>query len=218
MMAIQPISALSPGRSNCSGESRRKAGMAITRSPVSASLAQLRSSTTKTSGLSLSLRIASSFSAARFFEQNLAAARHERRDGAVGADVAISFAASLDGAKTVWARRQGQIKALGRLRRNLALKLDVPRGAGAEHAHLAVQRRTNPRLGMEGQLDVAAEIALVVDVARGAMRAFGQVLQSAHAGLRAAAARAEQLPSHRHHALPRRGQKQLHGVVRRGRP
>src|ERR1700722_14652163 len=71
---------------------------------------------------------------------------------------------------------------------------------------------------MEGQLDVAAEIALVVDVAGGAMRAFRQVLQSAHAGLRAAAARAEQLPSHRHHALPRRGQKQLHGEVWRGRP
>ena len=34
--------------------------MAITRSPVSASRAQLRFSTTKTSGLSLSLRIASS--------------------------------------------------------------------------------------------------------------------------------------------------------------
>ena len=71
---------------------------------------------------------------------------------------------------------------------------------------------------MESQLDVAAEIAFVVDVARGAMRAFGQVLKSAHAGLRAAAARAEQLPSHRHNALPRRRQKQLHRMVGWGRP
>ncbi len=218
MMAIQPISALSPGRSNCSGESRRKAGMAITRSPVSASLAQLRSSTTKTSGLSLSLRIASSFLRARFLKQNVGATRHERRDDAVGADVAISLVAGLDGAKAVWAGRQRQIKTLGGARRNLALKLDVPRGALAEQAHLPVREGTNPRRGVESQLDVAAEIALVVDVARGAMRAFGQVLQSAHAGLRAAAARAEQLPSHRHDALPRRGQKQFHGVVWRGGP
>ena len=128
--------------------------------------------------------------AVRSFKQNLAAARHERRDDAVGADVAINFAARLDGPKTVRPRRQGEIKGLGRLRRNLALKLDVPRRARAEHAHLPVRQRTNPRLGMEGQLDVAAEIALVVDVAGGAMRAFRQFLKSAHAGLRAAAARA----------------------------
>src|SRR4029077_17881994 len=116
-------------------------------------------------------------SAVRFFEQDLTAARHERRDGAVRADVTISLAASLDRAKTISALAQRQIKTLGRLRRNLALKLDVPRGARAEHAHLPIQRRTNPRLGVKSQLDVAAEIALVVDVARGAMRAFGQVLQ-----------------------------------------
>src|SRR5271157_1683019 len=42
------------------GQSRRKTGMAITRSPVSASWAQLRFSTTKTHGLSLSLRITNS--------------------------------------------------------------------------------------------------------------------------------------------------------------
>ena len=57
-------------------------------------------------------------SAVRFFEQNLTAARHEGRDGAVRAYVAISFSASLDGAKTVRPRRQGQIEGLGRLCRN----------------------------------------------------------------------------------------------------
>ncbi len=136
----------------------------------------------------------------------------------IGADVAIRFGASLDGAKTVGARRQREVKGLGGMRRNLALKLDVPRGALAEQAHLPVREGTNPGRGMESQLDVAAEIALVVDVARGAMRAFGQVLQPAHAGFRAAAARAEQLPSHRHDALPRRRQEHLHSVVWRDRP
>ena len=50
------------------------------------------------------------------------------------------------------------------------------------------------------------------------MRAFRQVLQPAHARLRAAAARAEQLPSHRHDALPRRREKQFHRLVGRRRP
>ena len=50
------------------------------------------------------------------------------------------------------------------------------------------------------------------------MRAFGQVLQPAHAGFRAAATRAEQLPSHRHDAPPRRRQEQLDGVLGRRRP
>ena len=71
---------------------------------------------------------------------------------------------------------------------------------------------------MKSQLDVPVEIAFVVDVAREAMCAFRQVLKPAHAGLRAAAARAEQLPSHRHDALPRRRQKQLHRMVGWGRP
>jgi hypothetical protein len=52
-------------------------------------------------------------SAARFFEQNLTTARHEGRDGAVGADVAITLAAGLDRAKTIRPRRQGQVKGLG---------------------------------------------------------------------------------------------------------
>ena len=126
----------------------------------------------------------------RPFKQNVAAARHERRDDAVGADFAINFRAGLDGPKTVWARSQGEVKALARLRCNLGLTLDVPRSTLAEHAQLPVRQRTNPRLGMEGQFDVAAEIAFVVDVAGGAMRAFRQFVKSAHAGLRAAAARA----------------------------
>ncbi len=84
-------------------------------------------------------------SAARLFEQNVTAARHERRDDSVGADVAISFAAGLDGAKPVGARRQRQVKSLGGMRRNLALKLDVPRRALAEHAHLAVREADESR-------------------------------------------------------------------------
>ena len=218
MMAIQPISALSPGRSNCSGESRRKAGMAITRSPVSASLAQLRSSTTKARGLSLSLRIASSFlpfaSSSRMSEP---------RATSVGMIPSAPMSRSASSPASTVRKRYGpgandSSKTLGGARRNLALKLDMPRGALPEQTHLPVREGTNPRRGVESQLDVAAEIALVVDVAGGAMRAFGQVLQLAHAGLRAAAARAEQLPSHRHDALPRRGQEQLHRVVWRDGP
>ena len=45
--------------------------------------------------------------AARPLKQNVGAARYERRDDAVGADVAIGFGAGLDGPKTVWARSQG---------------------------------------------------------------------------------------------------------------
>src|SRR5208337_436436 len=40
----------------------------------------------------------------RPFEQNVAAARHERRDDTVRIDFAINFRAGLDGPKTVWAR------------------------------------------------------------------------------------------------------------------
>ena len=50
------------------------------------------------------------------------------------------------------------------------------------------------------------------------MRACRQVLKSAHAGLCAAAARAQKLPSHRHDALPRRREKQFHRLVGRRRP
>src|SRR5271157_4888306 len=128
--------------------------------------------------------------AIRPFKQNVTATRHERRDDPVAADFAVNFRARLDGPKTVWARSQREVKGPGRLRRDLALKLDVPRRALAEHAHLPVRQRTNPGLGMEGQLDVAAEIAFVVDVAGGAVRAFRQFAKLAHAGLRATAARA----------------------------
>src|SRR5271166_1249093 len=60
----------------------------------------------------------------------------------------------------------------------------------AEHAYFPVRQQTNPRLRMEGQFDIAAEIALVFDVAEGAMRAFRSFVKLVHAGLRAAAGRA----------------------------
>ena len=101
---------------------------------------------TKPSGRSLSLRIASSFSPLASSSTNVAAARHERRDDAVGADVAISFGASLDRAKTVGAGANARSKVLADCAATSALKFDVPRGALAEHAHLPRQR-ANPRLG-----------------------------------------------------------------------
>ena len=46
------------------------------------------------------------------------------------------------------------------------------------------------------------------------MRAFRQFVKPAHSGLRAAATRAQQIPTHRYDALPRRRQEQFDGVLR----
>ena len=135
--------------------------MAITRSPVSASSPQLRFSTTKTSGLSLSLRIASSFAPAAPSSKMSRPRATTIGTTQISDDIVIGFGGpGLDGPKTVWARSQREVKGPGRLRSHLALKLDVPRRPLAEQARLPVRQRTNPRLGMEGQLDIAAEIAL----------------------------------------------------------
>ena len=82
MMAIQPISALSPGRSNCSGQSRRKAGMAITRSPVSASWAQL-DPRRRTQAVVALVADRELIPAVRPFKQDIGAACYERRDDPV---------------------------------------------------------------------------------------------------------------------------------------
>ena len=106
MMAIQPISALSPGRSNCSGASRRKAGMAITRSPVNASrgpVAVLDDEDERPVALVADREF---IRVARFLKEDVAAACNELRDETVGADIAIGFAPGLDGSKTVGAGRQ----------------------------------------------------------------------------------------------------------------
>src|SRR5476649_46070 len=71
---------------------------------------------------------------------------------------------------------------------------------------------------MESQFDIAVEIAFVVDVARGAMRAFRQFLEPAHTGLRPAAAWAQQIPAHSDNSLPRRGEEQFDRMVRRDGP
>ena len=98
-------------------------------------------------------------------KRNIGTARRDLRDDAVGADIGIGFAAGLDGAKAIGAGRQCQRKAFVRPRRHLGLELDVRRGGLAEHAQLALRQRTKPRLGTKGELDVAGEIALVVDIA-----------------------------------------------------
>jgi len=45
------------------------------------------------------------------------------------------------------------------------------------------------------------------------MRAFRQFVEPAHAGLRPAAARAQQIPAHSDDAVPRRRQEQFDGMV-----
>ena len=86
-------------------------------------------------------------------------------DDPVGADVGIGAAAGLDGAKAVRARPQRHGEALARMRGDLRLEFDVRRRALPEQAQLAFRQRAQPRLGMEGQLHVAGEIAPVVDIA-----------------------------------------------------
>ena len=218
MMAIRPNLGIVARAQQLLGGEPTENGHGDHAFSVSASMAQLRFSTTKTSGLSLSLRIASWFPPLACSNKILASVRHHRRVIPSAPMSRSASAPTSTRAKPVGPRRQRRVKGLGRARRNLALKFDMPRGALAQHTHLPIRQRTYPGRGMESQLDVAAEIAFVVDVAREAMCAFRQVLKPAHAGLRAAAARAEQLPSHRHDALPRRRQKQLHRIVGLGRP
>jgi hypothetical protein len=113
--------------------------MAITRSPVSASLAQFAVLDHEDKGPIALVADRERVPAAPLLEQNVGAASHHRRHEAIGADVAIGFRAGLDRAKAVGARSEGELKDLGRLRGDLSLKLDVPHRALAEHAHLAVR-------------------------------------------------------------------------------
>jgi hypothetical protein len=81
--------------------------MAITRSPVSASWAPIAILDDEHQWPVALVADYELIAAARPFKQNVGAARHKRRDDAVGADFAIGFRARLDGPKTVWARSQG---------------------------------------------------------------------------------------------------------------
>jgi hypothetical protein len=87
-----------------------------------------------------------------------------------------------------------------------------------EHAQFAFRQRTKPRFGTKSELDVASEIAFVIDVARRAVRALRQFVQALDPRFGAAAARAQQIPAHRQNAAMLRGEKQLHRVGRRRAP
>jgi hypothetical protein len=99
------------------------------------------------------------------FKRNIGAVRDDLRDDAVALDIGVGFAAGLDGAKAVGAWRQCQRKGFVRPCRHFGLKRDVRGGGLAEHAQLALGQRTKPRLGTKGELDVAGEIARVIDIA-----------------------------------------------------
>ena len=192
--------------------------MAMTRSPVSASFAQSRSSMTKNSGRSVSLWMTNSPCGSASRSSDVAVPGDDLGDRAVVADLGIDFRAGFDGAEPVRARRQRHREALVACAATSAWKRTCgvepwpsrhssPFGSGRSH-----------RLGMEGQLDIAGEVALVVDVARHAMRAFRQFVQLPHIRLGAAAARAEQIPAHHHDAEPLRGEEQFDRVLRRRAP
>ena len=106
-----------------------------------------------------------------------------------------------------------QREGLARLRRHLGLKLHVRGRALSEQAQFAFGQRTQPRLGMKSQLDVAGEIALVIDVARRAVGAVRQIVQVLDTRFGAAATRAQQIPSHRQNAKTLRSKEQLYCVL-----
>jgi len=195
MMAIQPISALSPGRSNCSGQSRRKAGMA-SRARRSARLGpncDLDDERERSVALVADREL---ISAARPSSE-CRSARHERRDDAVGADVAIGFGARLDCPKNgMGPEPRIKSKLLTDRRRDLGLKSDAGRAAPGPSRHSSPSGSGQSKAsGLEGQFDVAAEIAFVTRCAGGAMRTFRQFVKSAHTRLCAAAAGAQQIRS-----------------------
>ena len=66
----------------------------------------------------------------------------------------------------------------------------------AEQAQFAFDQGAQPRLGMKSELDIAGEIAIIIDIARCAVRPARQFMQMLDARFGAAAPRAQQIPSH----------------------
>ena len=121
----------------------------------------------------------------------------------------VDFGAGFDGAEPVRARRQRHRERLGRVRGHFRLEAHMRCRALTEQAQLAFRQWPQPSLGMKSQFDIAGEVALVVDVARAAMRAVRQFVQLPHIRLGAAAPRAEQVPAHHQDAEPLRGEEQF---------
>ena len=95
---------------------------------------------------------------------------------AAGLPVDISLRPRLQGAIAVgteWQCRL-QLPRLARLQQNL--RLDMRHRHRAPHAIFAAFQRAHRRRRMKAGLDVAGEVALVVDVAGGAMRALRQAV------------------------------------------
>ncbi len=102
------------------------------------------------------------------------------------------------------------VALLARFQRDV--RPDVRRAHRPEQAELAGLDRADAGGRAQGQLDVAREVAAVVDVAGAAMRAVRQLVEAGAGGLGAAAARAEQVPAQLQHAEARRLQAGLDRV------
>ena len=133
-------------------------------------------------------------------------------------DIGVRLLASLDSAEAIRAGRQRQRKILARMRRYLSLKLDMRRCTLSEQTQLTFGQRAKPPLRVESKLNVACEVAPVIDVAGSAVRVPGQLMQLLDARFRAATARTEQIPPHRQDAEPLRREEEFHNIRRRGVP
>ena len=125
-----------------------------------------------------------------FRQHDIGAAGGDFGDDPGVTDIGLRLAAGLDRAETIGAGSEREREAFARMRRDLGLQLDMRGRALPEHAQLAFGQEPQPRLGMKGQLDIAREVAFVVDIARRAMRPLGQLVQMLDPRLGATAARA----------------------------
>src|ERR1051326_1371465 len=90
-------------------------------------------------------------------------------------DPEIRHAARLERPRPVFARRQRHLDDRGGARGKTALNLDVPGGDRAGDAIGADADRADLRIRLEGDLDIAREVAAVIDIAGRAMRPLRQL-------------------------------------------
>ena len=140
--------------------------------------------------------------------------RAQAGEGAAGM-LDVGRRARMQRAQAVAARRQICFDGAPLAGRQQELHRHVRRGHRAAQAVAAGHQRPDRRRRREGELDVALEIAAVVDVARGAVRPARQLGECRDADLGGAAVVAQQVPFHRQQAGAHRDQTGLDRRPRR---